>query len=90
MSEATYDAFISYASKDLAFAEEAHRRLIAAGFSIWFDKIRLKPSYDWHKEIESGCENSRVLLPVLTPRWKNSDWTKFETYGAESVIPLIV
>lgn len=86
----TYDAFISYASPDLAFAEEAHRRLTAAGFRVWFDKARLEPGCDWHREIEAGCEASRVLLPVLTPRWKLSDWTKFETYGAESVIPLIV
>jgi TIR domain len=87
---ATYDAFISYASADLAFAEEAHRRLVKAGFSVWFDKSRLNPGCDWHKEIEAGCERSRVLLPVLTPRWKVSPWTKFETYGAEAVIPLIV
>ena len=91
MNEAnTYDAFISYASADLAFAEEAHRRLVAAGFRVWFDKARLNPGCDWHKEIEAGCEASRVLLPVLTPRWQKSDWTKFETYGAEAVIPLIV
>ena len=31
-----------------------------------------------------------MLLPLLTPRWKLSDWTKFETYGAEAIIPLIV
>ena len=31
---ATYDAFISYASADLAFAEEAYRRLVAVGFCV--------------------------------------------------------
>src|SRR5204862_339406 len=67
-----------------------HRRLGAAGFTVWFDKARLNPGCDWHKEIEAGCEASRVLLPVLTPRWKTSEWTKFETYGAEAVIPLLV
>jgi tetratricopeptide (TPR) repeat protein len=90
MPEPLYDTFISYASPDLAFAEEAHRRLLAAGFRVWFDKARLNPGCDWHKEIEAGCEASRVLLPVLTPLWKKSDWTKFETYGADAVIPLIV
>lgn len=62
---------------------------MAEGFTIWFDKARLEPGFNWHREIEDGCENSRVLLPVLTPRWKESEWTKFETYGAEAVIPLI-
>jgi hypothetical protein len=30
-----------------------------------------------------------VVLPVLTPRWKRSEWTRYETYGAEAVIPLL-
>lgn len=84
-----YDCFISYASADLCMAESLRRKLIAEGFTVWFDKARLQPGFDWHQEIEQGCENSRILLPVLTPRWKNSDWTKFETYGAEAVIPLV-
>src|SRR5947209_301294 len=83
------DVFISYASDDLRFAEEVHRRLTAAGLSVWFDKARLRRGFEWHKEIEAGCEASRVVLPVLTPHWKLSEWTKFETYGAEAVIPLI-
>jgi tetratricopeptide (TPR) repeat protein len=85
-----YDCFLSYASQDLAHAEAVHARLTAAGFKVWFDKARLQPGYDWHKEIEEGCETSRVILPLLTPRWKQSEWTRYETYGAESVIPLLV
>lgn len=84
-----YDCFISYASADLHIAEELSWRLTSEGFTVWFDKDRLKPGFDWHAKIEDGCENSRVFLPVLTPRWKQSDWTKFETYGAESIIPLV-
>lgn len=85
-----YDCFISYSSLDLKYAEELNEKLFQQGFKVWFDKIRLQPGYNWHHEIEAGCESSRVLLPVLTSNWKKSDWTKFETYGAESVIPLIV
>lgn len=84
-----YDCFISYASPDLALAQEVHRRLVAEGFAVWFDKARLEPGFDWHSEIEAGCEDSRVLLPLLTPRWRLSEWTKFETYGAEAIIPLL-
>ena len=86
----TYDAFVSYASPDLAIAEDVHRCLRSAGLNIWFDKARLNPGCNWHLEIESGCESSRVLLPILTPRWKRSEWTRFETYGAEHVIPIVV
>ena len=86
----SYNCFLSYASKDLAHAEAVHARLTAVGFKVWFDKARLQPGYDWHKEIKEGCETSRVLLPLLTPRWKQSEWTRYETYGAEAVIPLLV
>ena len=81
-----YDCFLSYASKDLAHAEAVHGRLTGAGFKVWFDKARLQPGYDWHKEIEESCENSRVVLPLLTPHWKQSEWTRYETYGAGAVI----
>lgn len=84
-----YDCFISYASSDVRLAEQLHERLLVEGFTVWFDKARLNAGCDWHAEIEEGCENSRVFLPVLTPRWKESEWTKFETYGAEAVIPLV-
>lgn len=84
-----YDCFISYSSSDLNFAETLYRKLYEKEFKIWFDKTRLEPGFDWYKEIEKGCEHSRIILPVLTSRWKNSEWTKFETYGAELVIPLI-
>ena len=84
-----YDCFISYASADMAIAEDLHRRLTAEGFSVCFDRARLQPGYDWHKEIEEGCEASRVLLPVLTPRWKLSEWTRYETYCAEAIISLL-
>jgi tetratricopeptide (TPR) repeat protein len=89
-SKMTYDCFLSYASPDLAHGEAIHERLNDAGFKIWFDKARLQPGYSWHKEIEVGCENSRIVLPLLTPRWKQSEWTRYETYGAEAVIPLLV
>ena len=82
------DVFISYKSEDVAHDEALHERLLGAGVRVWFDKARLDPGCNWHKEIEAGCEASRVVLPVLTPDWQKSEWTKFETYGAEVVIPL--
>jgi len=88
MSSHAYDVFISYQSGDLKLAEDLHQRLVEQGFRVWFDKARLSPGCNWHTEIEAGCEASRVLLPIVTPRWRTSEWTKFETYGAETVIPL--
>jgi tetratricopeptide (TPR) repeat protein len=85
----SYDLFISYRSTDVAPAEELCRRLVAEGFTVWFDRARLDPGCRWHDEIEAGCENSRIILPVLTPSWQESEWCRFETYGAEHVVPLL-
>jgi hypothetical protein len=84
-----YDCFISYASSDHAIAAKLSDRIAGLGLRVWFDKARLLPGCDWHREIEQYCEESRIVLPVLTPRWKLSDWTRYETYGAEAVIPLV-
>jgi hypothetical protein len=81
--------FISYASGDLARAQALHAQLTAAGFEVWFDKARLAPGCDWHKEIEAGCEAARVILPLLTPRWQHSPWTKYEAYASDAVIPVL-
>ena len=62
------ELFISYASPDLARAEALRRRLETERFTVWFDKARLNPGCDWHKEIEAGCETMRIILPLITPK----------------------
>jgi hypothetical protein len=86
----SYDCFISYASKsDLPEAGALYKALIQAGHTVWFDRVRIRDGFNWHHEIEAGLNASRVVLPVLPPDWKNSLWTRYETYGAERVIPLL-
>ncbi|MFZ1963007.1 MAG: tetratricopeptide repeat protein [Roseiarcus sp.] len=96
MGEPNYDfrpeapeLFISYASANLDRASALATRLAAEGFRVWFDKARLAPGCDWHKEIEKGCEAARIVVPLLTPIWKLSEWTRYETYGHAAVMPLI-
>jgi hypothetical protein len=86
-----YHCFISYASPDLAYAEALNKLLTGAGFRVWFDRVHLreKDGAQWHREISAGCEESRIVLPVLTPRWRQSEWTRYETYSAEAVIPIL-
>jgi tetratricopeptide (TPR) repeat protein len=83
------ELFISYASADLDRAAALHALLAAEGFRVWFDKVRLTPGCDWHEEIEAGCESSRVVLPLITPRWAKSEWTRYETYAHDAVIPVL-
>jgi len=63
--------------------------LLSPTFRVWFDKARLREGCKWHEEIEAGCEASRIFLPVLTPNWKRSEWTRYETYGAETIVPIL-
>ena len=84
------DLFLSYASPDRAHAVAIHARLTAEGFSVWFDKRELNWGDHWHQEIEQACEAARIVLPVLTPNWRKSEWTRYETYGAETILPLLV
>jgi hypothetical protein len=83
------EVFISYAASDVARAAALHSRLEATGFAVWFDKARLAPACDWHKEIEARCEAARVIIPLLTPRWQHSPWTRYETYASNSVIRVL-
>jgi tetratricopeptide (TPR) repeat protein len=83
------ELFISYASGDLDRAAALHALLVSDGFRVWFDKVRLTPGCDWHKEIEGGCEAARVVLPLITPRWAKSEWTRYETYAHGAVIPVL-
>src|SRR5262249_35515487 len=90
MQSQTPAAFISYSSiADRQRAEDLYNRLSREGIPTWFDVARLEPGFEWHAEIAAACAASRVVLAVLTPRWKQSEWTRFETYGAEFVIPLL-
>lgn len=88
----TFHCFLSYASSDLAYAQRVCDTLTAAGLNVWFDKLHLRDrdGVQWQREIEKGCRESRVIVPILTPRWKQSEWTRYETYGAESIVPLVM
>ena len=83
------DIFISYAAADLERAAVLHARLTAEGFHVWFDKARLQAGCNWHREIEAACDAARVILPLVTPNWKDSEWTRFETYGHGAILVVL-
>ncbi len=83
-----YDVFISYASSDLYYAEVLYRKLTALKLNVWFDKARLKPGFKWYEKIYEACNNCKIVIPILSANWENSEWTKFETYGFDLIIPI--
>ncbi|MFP5284881.1 MAG: toll/interleukin-1 receptor domain-containing protein, partial [Thermoanaerobaculia bacterium] len=42
--------------------------------SIWQDKKELDVGENWEAEIEEGIKRSAILLAVLSPGYKNSEW----------------
>ncbi|HWD42064.1 MAG TPA: toll/interleukin-1 receptor domain-containing protein, partial [Fimbriimonas sp.] len=86
---AQIDCFISYASPDFEAAARLHAFLVERGFSVWLDRERLRSGFDWYAHVKEAADTASLMLPVLTPLWQRSEWTKFETYAADRVIPLI-
>jgi hypothetical protein len=83
------DVFVSYASPDLDRAAALHARLAVEHVEVWFDKAPLEPGCDWHRKIEAGCSAARAILPLLTPNWRKSGRTRYETYASPAAVPLV-
>lgn len=75
METATYDAFISYSSKDRKWVHGVLiKRLKAAGVSIFFDKM-FGPGGYTPKNLDEKIDVSRHVILVLSPAWARSKWT---------------
>jgi hypothetical protein len=82
------EVLISYSSADLAAAETIYRHL-AGHFDVWFDKARIQPGSYWDDALYRATASARVAVAVLTPEWKQSRWTQFETYRAQHIVPVL-
>jgi hypothetical protein len=54
--------FLSYAREDEAQVRGVYRRLRAAGFEVWMNKINLLPGQRWQQEIPRAIRNSDFIL----------------------------
>jgi hypothetical protein len=68
-SNRLYSVFISYASEDLAAAENLDTELCLKGIETWFDKRNILPGADWRHEIKDGISKSSYFIALLS---KNS------------------
>jgi hypothetical protein len=69
--------FISYSRKDAEFAEMLRERVEAAGFDVWMDSV-LPVGFDWRQEIDQAIRQSFVLLVVISPHAKASEYVTYE------------
>lgn len=85
--------FISYSRNDTNFADLLLKRLQEAGFEVWMDSI-LPVGTDWRQEIDQAIRQAFVLLVVVSPHAKASEYVTYEwAYALGSgirVIPVVV
>lgn len=80
-----YDLFVSYSTRDLDWVRVFYDDLIAdvnrfAKLDIFpfLDKARLLSGYIWDETLQAAASDSAILVPVLSPRFFQSDYCQKE------------
>ena len=80
-----YDLFVSYSSRDLDWVRPFHDDLVAdinrfAAHDVFpfLDKARLQPGYVWDEKLLASARSSAILVPVLSPRFFDSEYCQKE------------
>jgi hypothetical protein len=80
-----YDLFVSYSTRDLEWVRVFHDDLIVdinrfAELDVYpfLDKTRLQPGYVWDEQLLAAASDSAALVPVLSPRFFQSDYCQKE------------
>ncbi|MEX2213222.1 MAG: TIR domain-containing protein [Phycisphaeraceae bacterium] len=60
--------FLSYGRADAAaLAERLERDLIARGYEVWKDRVKILPGDDWREKIKDGILSTQVVIALLSP-----------------------
>jgi predicted nucleotide-binding protein len=86
--------FISHSKEDGDFAELLKLRLEREGYQAWVDSDRLDPGTDWREEIDQGIRGALLVIAVMTPDARISEYVTYEWafawgYG-KKVIPIML
>ncbi|RMF77316.1 MAG: TIR domain-containing protein [Chloroflexi bacterium] len=85
--------FISYAHRDVDFANLLVNEIVDAGLTAWIDGERLRAGQDWRREIDSAIERACAVILIMTPFAKASEFVTYEwayALGAKKpVIPVL-
>ena len=80
-----YDLFVSYSTRDLDWVRVFHDDLVTDTNRFceldvfpFLDKVRLQPGYIWNEEILAAATDSAIFVPVLSPRFFQSDYCQKE------------
>jgi len=88
MSEFKYDVFISYKHDDIEWVQrELIPRLEEANLRLCLDDIEFLAGGAAIVSMQDAVEQSRRTLLVLTPRYMQSHWTRFEMLATRTLDP---
>jgi hypothetical protein len=80
-----YDLFVSYSTRDVNWVRQFYDDLLAdlnrfavTDVYLFLDKARLQPGHVWEEEILQSVADSAILVPVLSPRFFESDYCQKE------------
>ncbi|NET49135.1 MAG: TIR domain-containing protein, partial [Merismopedia sp. SIO2A8] len=88
------DVFISYGRADSRpFAQALNDRLVALGYTVWFDFEDIPLGVDYQKQIDDGIEKADNFLFLISPHSVNSAYCGLEIELAlkrkKRIIPLL-
>jgi hypothetical protein len=73
-----YSCFISHHSKDQAFADRLHSRMVQEKLRVWYAPEDRKGGEKLHEQIDEAIRVHDKLLLVLSPASMGSEWVKTE------------
>ncbi|HEY2070421.1 MAG TPA: toll/interleukin-1 receptor domain-containing protein [Rhizomicrobium sp.] len=90
-----YDAFISFAWKDIGRAQRLHERLAARGYITWYAEKNLRAGDDLFHRISEGMARSRYLFVIHSGnhargKWANRELSAVGTDEIESGLTKVV
>ena len=89
-----YDVFISHDHDDGDFAELLQLKMNLTGINAWLDIKRIEIGDYWMKEIDSSISKAKVVIVVMSPEAKESEYVTYEwayAIGAKKlVLPIIL
>ncbi|MFP3257483.1 MAG: toll/interleukin-1 receptor domain-containing protein [Candidatus Nanopusillus acidilobi] len=77
--ECNLKVFISYSNEDKEIAGKVKKSLESLGLNSFLAHEDIVPSQEWQKEILNNLKEAKIFIPILTPNFKESDWTDQET-----------
>jgi len=78
----TYSCFISHSSKDQAFADRLHSRMVQEKLSVWYAPEDMRGGRKSVEQIDQAIRVHDKLLLVLSKASMASDWVKYEIMRA--------